>query len=76
MTGAPKLRSMELLDELEPTARRIYSGRHRILGIQRYCESKHRDPDCCFSKGDTPVSELAEPSWRSPTRKASGTKCS
>ena len=33
ITGAPKIRSMEIIDELEPTARGIYTGSIGWIGI-------------------------------------------
>jgi para-aminobenzoate synthetase component 1 len=33
ITGAPKIRSMEIIDETEPTARGVYTGSIGLLGI-------------------------------------------
>jgi len=36
ITGAPKIRSMEIIDELEPTARGVYTGSIGFIGIDGY----------------------------------------
>jgi para-aminobenzoate synthetase component 1 len=33
ITGAPKIRSMEIVDELEPTARSVYTGSIGWIGL-------------------------------------------
>jgi anthranilate/para-aminobenzoate synthase component I len=35
ITGAPKIRSMEIIDETEPTVRGVYTGSIGFLGIDR-----------------------------------------
>jgi len=38
ITGAPKIRAMEIIDELEPTARGVYTGCIGIVGVNGTCE--------------------------------------
>lgn len=38
ITGAPKIRAMEIIDELEPHARGVYTGCVGIVGVNGTCE--------------------------------------
>jgi len=38
ITGAPKIRAMEIIDELEPTARSVYTGTLGYIGVDGTCD--------------------------------------
>ena len=44
VSGAPKIRAMEIIEELEPTRRGPYAGRSRLLWIFRQYGSVHQHP--------------------------------
>ena len=44
VTGAPKVRAMEIIAELEPTARGPYCGSLGYLGFDGSMDTKHPDP--------------------------------
>jgi hypothetical protein len=44
VSGAPKVRAMEIIDELEPSKRGIYAGSVGVSGLQRRHGPLHRDP--------------------------------
>ena len=45
ITGAPKVRAMQLIDELEPARRGPYCGALGYFGARRRVRSRDRDPD-------------------------------
>ena len=44
VSGAPKVRAMEIIDELEPTKRGVYAGAIMYAGLQQQSGFVHRDP--------------------------------
>lgn len=73
MTGAPKLRTMEIIDQLESTARGIYSGALGWIGLDGYTDlsivirtAVIKDGIACFGIGGAivaasdPIEEMEE----------------
>ncbi len=47
ITGAPKIRAMEIIEELEPVKRGVYTGSIGYPGLRRALGPEHRHPDLC-----------------------------
>ena len=66
VSGAPKVRAMEIIDELEPDAPRAYAGAVGYFGFDGIARLGHHDPHACSSEAASPTSRPAPAS--SPTR--------
>ena len=53
LSGAPKVRAMEIIDELEPVKRGLYGGACRLFVVHRRDGSRHRDPHRRDSQGQS-----------------------
>ena len=69
--GAPKIRAMEIIDELEPTRRGPYGGRGRLLQLHRQHGHLHHHPHHRDATATTAYIQAAPASWPTPSRSAS-----
>ena len=67
ITGAPKVRAMEIIAELEPTRRGVYCGVDRLLERHRRARHQHRDPHGRGARRRAILSAPAAASWPTPT---------
>jgi para-aminobenzoate synthetase component 1 len=67
VTGCPRIRAMEIIDELEPNVRHVYTGAMGYLGWEDNLDLNvairtaiHKDGRCCFSAGGGVVHDSLE----------------
>jgi len=67
ITGCPRIRAMEIIDELEPVVRHVYTGAIGYLGLHRNIDlnvairtAVHQDGQCRFSAGGGVVHDSDE----------------
>ena len=79
VTGAPKVRAMEIIDELEPVRRGVYARRGRLPRLQRRHGRRDRDPHrggqgraCCTCRRPPASSPIRSPEseWHETQNKA------
>ena len=73
VSGAPKVRAMQIIDELEPVRRGPYAGRGRLRRLGRpHARHRHRDPHLRHPRAAAPGSRPAPASSPTPIPPASG----
>ena len=71
LSGAPKVRAMQIIEELEPTRRGVYGGSVLVRGFRRESGFLHRHPHHADAGQESVICRRERESWRIPIRQRS-----